>query len=850
MRNLKPLASVIALLVVASGAAAQDQEELDHRRDRPGAPIDPRVILVGPTEVDIVFTNTATEGVIFQIEVTLDGKRVHPDFERRISQNVLRAHGVGESRTRVTRDLLGGHLGPGSNFCFRAWSRTRSLTRKNYFESDDVQSPHPSPWACGVLLPNKPPFPQEVTTLFKSCAIDESVGKPCRPGFKDRTVVVRWLVPALPFGTTIDRVVVERKRYLPDATPWEVDYRKDWVIRHALTYPTRDGEFIPPPKQPGSYQYRVCLENAAGRECGVAVTSLTLENPAIQGVARTPGVAVPEQATSIATATAHELDNPNLTRAREAGNTRSPPPPPPSVNPNARLGDNVQLNPQPLPPKTVVLPPKQATVMSGGTTAQTTVAASSAARGQIQGTASGIGATAITRATGPDAMGGSGTTQLPFDGSDLICRGDDTAPAVGPSYTKTPDGADLLMMYFTPAPDGARVDGLGLAPGKCAFIDRALPDAGASIVYFKPADASDEGVRQHLANPGNYWRFRVQKNASGYYEASENAAWSPSPAASTEQPPNLLETDDRTVVSLDGQKMTAGDAKRLVQSDLRQLSRPARPISLARAAPPPLPNANTPLNEAPRMFSAGGASIQGVGAGAGRAAALTMDCVSNPPRISNIQQRITPGGRFTINGSCFGTQPGYVEIIGSFTGGNIRPTFAQWTESTIVAEMPTHADVPSHTISVSVRRGTDARQSPPKQAQFSATLHVVEVASDAWSPSGNFLKHDVVATRGGLMGPSSSFSAKAERRSETFRLAVNPSCALETLDVPATIGQVNAINGWERGPAHEANIEVVWTPACRIHTFDLYAIATHEKHCMGMFELKARASCPTGVAPR
>src|SRR5688572_33171256 len=98
MRTLKHFATVTTLLVMTTGAAIVEA------RDRPGTPTDPRVTLVGPTEVDIHFRNTAgSELVVFEIEMQLDGKRVDPNVERTISQNLGRMYGSGERSSRITR---------------------------------------------------------------------------------------------------------------------------------------------------------------------------------------------------------------------------------------------------------------------------------------------------------------------------------------------------------------------------------------------------------------------------------------------------------------------------------------------------------------------------------------------------------------------------------------------------------------------------------------------------------------------------------------------------------------------------------------------------------------------------
>ncbi|MGB2716148.1 MAG: hypothetical protein WBC51_18345 [Vicinamibacterales bacterium] len=313
---------------------------------------------------------------------------------------------------------------------------------------------------------------------------------------------------------------------------------------------------------------------------------------------------------------------------------------------------------------------------------------------------------------------------------------------------------------------------------------------------------------------------------------------------------NLSELGDRAIIIVGGKKMTAGEAKRQIQGELRQATGNARTVSVSRNAAQIVRNANTPLIDAPGRLAQPGQPIAGAAAGASRAAALAMDCATNPPRISNIQGAITSSGRFTVNGTCFGLQAGSIEIIGQFPGGNLRPAFAQWTESAILVETPALPNIPGHTVAVSVRRAGDGKQSVAKQAQFVAALHVVEVPSELWNPSGNFSKFDVARASGDAINGYTSFGPRAEQRKTSFQLRVNPACVLEALDVPATVGQVSAVNGWERGAPYEANVEIVWTPSCRIYSMDYLVATTQERHCWGAFELKARAACPTGVSVR
>ena len=166
-------------------------------------------------------------------------------------------------------------------------------------------------------------------------------------------------------------------------------------------------------------------------------------------------------------------------------------------------------------PQTTVLAPRHTTAMP----------ATSAQSGSIQGTAR----------QPPPAVAAN------VQAGELICQGGTTA-AIGPYYQKAPDGADLQMMYFSPAGGAAAADGSGLVPGKCAFVDWAVADTGAGIILFKGTNANGEALRKSLESATNYWKFSVRKNSSGFYEASEYAEWRPTRSAAID--PERAEFED------------------------------------------------------------------------------------------------------------------------------------------------------------------------------------------------------------------------------------------------------------------------------------------------------------------
>lgn len=242
-------------------------------------------------------------------------------------------------------------------------------------------------------------------------------------------------------------------------------------------------------------------------------------SPVIQGQAQTPEISA---AASAQASTARGAgDRTQQATVNPAPNvTLNPQPLPPKASQPAQRqatvnpAQDVMLNPQPLPPKAVLLP-RTGTVLQPGPM-QTTSGGTRAVdpQGQIQATASGAAIDGVVSTQNADLSG------------QLVCQGG-TEPALGSAYRTSEDGAEIQMMYIAFAEQATQVDGRGLVPGKCGFIGQPPTGSGASVVYFKSPAADRESMRATLTRAANYWRFVVQKNESGYYDASEHAQWTP-----------------------------------------------------------------------------------------------------------------------------------------------------------------------------------------------------------------------------------------------------------------------------------------------------------------------------------
>jgi hypothetical protein len=333
-------------------------------------------------------------------------------------------------------------------------------------------------------------------------------------------------------------------------------------------------------------------------------------------------------------------------------------------------------------------------------------------------------------------------------------------------------------------------------------------------------------------------------------------------------PANLFRVEDRAIIIVGGKQVAAGDVKRQLVSELRQTTGPAtyaRTVSRVTTQPvrddPRGGGFITPKGRSPqdRITATGGisgASVAGRGAEslAGKPAHSYTEmkdyCKTHSIEISRVRGKITPNGRVTIEGICFGDQSGEVLLIGQFPGGNMRLPFDSWSDVEIRAFVPTVSGATDHAISLTVIRLPDRVSSPAAQAKFFATREIVAVPARYWTPSADFIQIDVDQGGGNLFTGFTVFgSGPAEARLAPFSLHVNPACDLDTAGAAARTGQVLAFTGWEDGPLYQANVNVAWTPRCVVQTTNYIVASSSQRICSVDFTLSAQASCPVGVAP-
>ena len=329
-------------------------------------------------------------------------------------------------------------------------------------------------------------------------------------------------------------------------------------------------------------------------------------------------------------------------------------------------------------------------------------------------------------------------------------------------------------------------------------------------------------------------------------------------------PSGLFKMDDRATIIVSGRRVTAGDVKRQILAELQKQSGPAqvvrgpsrlKPIPVAHGPGgigklfPKPPVGKSAIEKAP--------SYSDAKLGAGKIATASKEssyihardyCLKHTAEISRVRGVITPNGRFTIEGLCFGDQTGAVEAIGQFPGGKLRLVFERWSNSEITAFVPAVSGAPDHPIALTVVR-LDKVRSPALQARFVATRERVQVPGRFWSPTANFAQVDVDQGGGNIFSGFRVWSASAGSRVTPFTLAINPACALDSASGSTSIGRIEAFNGWENGPPNQANVEIVWTPRCTTQTTNYIVASSSQRICSIQFALSAWAACPVGVSP-
>lgn len=343
-------------------------------------------------------------------------------------------------------------------------------------------------------------------------------------------------------------------------------------------------------------------------------------------------------------------------------------------------------------------------------------------------------------------------------------------------------------------------------------------------------------------------------------------------------PQNLFSLPDAAVVQLPGRSASAGDVKRRLRTALAAQAHSPKTMTISRTI------AGRP-NQAPVSWggsastrsSWGGASprrtigLQPAGPFAVRPAATTaqteaagtpsnllpatqagtasMLCRRSPPRVRAVGA-LTSGAQFQVAGDCFGTKMGAVEIAGNLPNGRIDAPILKWQAGLIVAEMPPISGFGSGVVTVTVVDGAGVR-SADANARFLASQQRIEVSS-RWTPSSHYRHDEVDPVEHEDWGPD---PALYHANSATFQIAVNPQCALDTMQVVMRDGTYLSETGFENGPPNSSTATINVQESCiaaRQVTDVLgapFSVSYSDAYCGTEYDLQAFAYCPVGVSP-
>jgi hypothetical protein len=530
MRSETLLALAGALLLVTPLALAFGS-------DRPGTPADVRARALGPTTIEVRFTNTARrdELVRYELELQANGVRASPAEEAARSAGMHRS-GTGDGWSQfggtTLRDLI-----PETEYCFRFWSR---------LVDGDVRSELPSAWACA----RTPPYPPLAPLDFR---VEWPVPGATAPRLS-------WSTPDQSSHRGISRFLIDRQ------SPPGPD--RPWIFERAVPGPageqsasTRlafsvDGARIDPNIK---HVYRLCAENDGGRTC-----AKPLEAPApAKLVGTAAGLSQRTQQTEMApppAASARATSSATAVRSRGRGTTSVQAPQAPPAAANAKPAGSardpsgpVQLNPQPLPPRTLD---------QLGT--EDRKAAIAAAR-----------ATQILTARQPvlaKPAPGNRTANVQMSLAELRCRGGFALENFQKPAERQKAGTSkaVLALHFQRSGKdrrgvGSHGFGTHLDPGTCVLVDRAWrADDPAGVIFDTDLRASAESdvkralhgsapaapsaeqqpdersIPEYLTRPDHYWRFFVT-GRQGYFFASRHERWVPGEHTQITQAAGLAE---------------------------------------------------------------------------------------------------------------------------------------------------------------------------------------------------------------------------------------------------------------------------------------------------------------------
>jgi hypothetical protein len=440
----------------------------------------------------------------------------------------------------------------------------------------------------------------------------------------------------------------------------------------------------------------------------------------------------------------------------------------------------------------------------------------------------------------------------------LVKRRDASAPALpGNESANLPTFSVIFQVQLDQVSDER---GQNLPAGYCGIVGRLWAPGAPPQVNFaldtRMLDPS-RSPEDWLRDPNQFWTMTIESRPGSFDAAhplEKIAGGTPKPEAGSVSD-DVFAMDDRAIIIVGGKERKAGDIKREVRAELQaSAGQPQVVKAAARKPAAELPAAGTPLSSSPPV--AGGTRTGSVlqpqqAPGLARLAPkLESDCGSYGPRITQVRGILSPGETVTIEGWCFGSQQGTLELLGQFPEGAPQVGIRDWRETGVVAVVPTINRALKHSTTLTVIPAGSRQRSNGRQMTFVPRYERVEVPASLWSPKPDFEDTSSKYSEVGLghMGGERLDTAIESGFAKEFRVGVNPACVLDSVEVIQKDGAVRGIYDWDKGADHERRPRISGARRC-VKTIDKWVTGRSARvSCRIAFEVRAFAYCPSGIA--
>jgi hypothetical protein len=476
-------------------------------------------------------------------------------------------------------------------------------------------------------------------------------------------------------------------------------------------------------------------------------------------------------------------------------------------------------------------------------------------------------AAALTSATQPAMAPATRASASESAKQRLVCHGGElmlvkrrdssAAPLPGNEVTNLPTFSVIFQVGLDLVPDE---HGHNMPEGHCGIVGLAWPPGSPPQVNFaldsRVLDGS-QSPEDWLRDPRRLWTVAIEPRY-GSFDATHPLEKIENGTASSQDggvSGDVFAMEDRAIIVVGGKERRAGDVKREIRAELQaSAGKPHVTKAAARKPASELPAASTPLSSTPPAAGgtrAGSVLQPGQATTLGRLAPkLESDCGSYGPRITQVRGSLSPGETLTIEGWCFGSQQGTLELLGQFPEGAPQVGIRAWRETGVVAVVPTINRALRHTTTITVIPAGSRQRSNARQMTFVPRYDRVEVPASLWSPDPNFEETSSKYSEVGLgnMSGVRLDTAHAPGFSREFRVGVNPACVLDSAEVIRKDGAIWGIYGWEKGADHERRPRISGLPRC-VKTIEKWVTGSSARvSCRIAFEVRAFAYCPSGIS--